>query len=114
MASRPEITGRKVTSAPVTKAAPPPPAAKATPAKVAKATPEPVTLCAYSIASFCQAHALSEAMYFKMRAMGLGPDEMEYGRRKAISIEAAARWREQREIAARESGKSEEENTEIA
>jgi hypothetical protein len=78
MTSRPEITGRKVSSA-------------------------PFALGAYTIDSFCEAHGLSPAMYFKMRAQGLGPDEMEYGRRKAISVEAAARWREQREIAARES-----------
>jgi hypothetical protein len=89
MVSRPETTGRKMSSA-------------------------PVAFGAYSIASFCQAHALSEAMYFKMRAMGLGPDEMEIGRRKAISVEAAARWREQREEAARESSKSRQENAEVA
>jgi hypothetical protein len=89
MAHRPEITGRKVSSA-------------------------SGPIGAYSIASFCRAHALSEAMYFKMRAMGLGPDEMEMGRRKAISVEAAARWREQREEAARESSKSRQENAEVA
>jgi hypothetical protein len=90
MASRPETTDRKATSA-------------------------PATFGAYSIAEFCRAHGdMSPAMYFKMRAMGLGPDEMEIGRRKAISVEAAARWREQREIAARESSKAKEENTAIA
>jgi hypothetical protein len=83
MASSPEITGRKVTSA-------------------------PVVLGAYSITSFCEAHALSPAMYFKLRAMGLGPAEMEIGRRKAISIESAAKWRKQREAAARKSQENKE------
>jgi hypothetical protein len=39
---------------------------------------------------------------------------MEMGRRRGISIEAAARWREQREAAARESNKAKEENAEVA
>jgi hypothetical protein len=89
MAHRPEITGRKVSST-------------------------PAAFGAYSIASFCQAHALSEAMYFKMRAIGLGPDEMEIGRRKAISIEAAAKWRAEREAAAKKSNEAKQDVSEIA
>lgn len=61
----------------------------------------PIPLGAYSIRAFCRAHALSEAMYFKLRSMGLGPDEMQVGRRRMVSIEAAAKWRLEREAAAR-------------
>ena len=73
-----------------------------------KAASSPATFGAYSIATFCRAHALSEAMYFKLRGLGLGPDEMEIGRRKAISIEAAAKWRRKREAAARKSQENKE------
>jgi hypothetical protein len=46
-------------------------------------------------------------MFFKMRAQGLGPQEIQLGRRRLISIESAARWRAAREAAtaaAREAG----------
>jgi hypothetical protein len=59
-------------------------------------------IAAYTIDGFCAAHGYSQAMYFKMRAQGLGPDEMVVGRRRLISIETAARWRRAREAAARE------------
>jgi hypothetical protein len=39
-------------------------------------------------------------MYFKLREQGRGPQEMAYGRRRAISLEAAARWRAEREAEA--------------
>jgi hypothetical protein len=52
---------------------------------------------AYSIRQFCRDHNISESMYFKMRAMGLGPREMSVGTRKLISLEAAAAWRRERE-----------------
>jgi hypothetical protein len=86
--SRPEITGRKTSSA-------------------------PVELGAYTIETFCEAHGISTAMYFKLKAQGLGPDEMEVGRRRPISREAAARWREQREAAAKESNQAKQEASEI-
>jgi hypothetical protein len=87
--SRPEITGRKTSSA-------------------------PVELGAYTIETFCEAHGISTAMYFKLKAQGLGPDEMEVGRRRPISREAAARWREQREAAAKKSNQADQEVSEIA
>ena len=52
-------------------------------------------------------------MYYKLKAQGLGPDEMEMGRKRTVSVESAARFREQREIAARESSKA-KEDVEIA
>jgi hypothetical protein len=86
------------------------PARRTTETKKASA-PSPTG--AYSIAEFCRAHGgMSQAMYFKMRALGQGPVEMELGRRKAISIESAAKWRAQREAAARKSSKA--KNQEIA
>jgi hypothetical protein len=57
----------------------------------------PVASAAYSIRTFCQAHHLSEAMYFKMKAAGWGPAEMKVGSRVLISFEAAAAWRRERE-----------------
>jgi hypothetical protein len=124
MSSRPEISGRKVAPGrepgregpPKRKAAAP--ARKAASARKAvtparKAAPAAIPIGAYSIASFCLAHALSQAMYFKMRAAGEGPDAMAAGRRRMVSIESASRWRAQREEAARET-KQEKETAEIA
>ena len=53
----------------------------------------------FSRASFCAAHGISEAFYFKLRDQGLGPDEMRLGARVFITHEAAARWRRAREKA---------------
>jgi hypothetical protein len=60
----------------------------------------PMERAAYSIDEFAEADGLSVAMYFKLRNLGLGPDEMRVGRRRLISFEAAERWRRQREAAA--------------
>ena len=53
----------------------------------------------FSRASFCAAHGISEAFYFKLRDQGLGPDEMRLGARVFITHEAAERWRRAREKA---------------
>lgn len=60
----------------------------------------PIAPLAFTIEQFCQLHQLSQSMYFKMREQGLGPQEMQYGRRRAISYEAAEHWRRERERAA--------------
>jgi hypothetical protein len=52
---------------------------------------------AFTIKEFCEAHRLSEAMYFKLRAAGFGPREMRTGRKVTISMEAAKEWRRARE-----------------
>jgi hypothetical protein len=52
---------------------------------------------AYTIKEFCAAHRLSEQMFYKLQKLGLGPDVMELGARRTISIEAAERWRKERE-----------------
>jgi hypothetical protein len=77
-------------------------------------SPAPTQIAAYSIHEFCFAHRISVDHYFKLQRLGFGPDVMKAGTRTLISVESAARWREQREIAARESSKAKEENTEIA
>jgi hypothetical protein len=60
----------------------------------------PVAPACFSIKTFCLAHHISEAMFFKLREMGIGPDVMQVGRRVLITFESAARWRSQREAAA--------------
>ena len=55
-------------------------------------------LDAYSIALFCARHGISERFYFKLKAAGRGPAEMQLGNRVLISREAAARWRAEREV----------------
>ena len=52
---------------------------------------------AFSIAEFCAAHHISRSYYFMIRRRGEGPREMKVGRRRLISVEAAADWRRERE-----------------
>jgi hypothetical protein len=54
---------------------------------------------AYSVAAFCTAHAISQAMFYKLRGQGLGPDVTRIGTRTLITAESAARWRAAREAA---------------
>jgi hypothetical protein len=53
----------------------------------------------FSVASFCDAHGISQAFYFKLKNQGLGPDEMRLGARIFITFESAERWRATREAA---------------
>jgi hypothetical protein len=55
---------------------------------------------AYTIPEFCEAHRISQSMYFKLRNAGLGPREMRALRKVTISLEAATEWRRERESAA--------------
>ncbi len=48
---------------------------------------------AYSIKTFCLAHGISLAMFFKLQREGLAPRTMHVGARRMISREEAARWR---------------------
>ncbi|MCK1343893.1 hypothetical protein IVB52_10195 [Bradyrhizobium sp. CW11] len=59
-----------------------------------------VPRAAFTIKEFCEAHRLSEAMYYKLRNAGLGPREMRAGRRVTVSLEAAIDGRRSRENAA--------------
>jgi hypothetical protein len=47
-------------------------------------------------------------MFFKLREQGLGPQEIQLGRRRLISLEAAARWRAEREAATAAAGEAAE------
>lgn len=53
---------------------------------------------AYTIPEFCEAHRISQSMYFKLRNAGLGPREMRAMRKVTISLEAATDWRREREM----------------
>ena len=63
-----------------------------------------VPLAVFTIPMFCRAHDLSQAFYFKLKKLGLGPREMHIGTGKKgrvlITLEAAAEWRREREAAA--------------
>jgi hypothetical protein len=50
-----------------------------------------------SIARFCVRNDISEPMFFKLKANGLGPKTMELGGRTLITTEAESRWRKARE-----------------
>jgi hypothetical protein len=50
----------------------------------------------YTIPQFLKAHNISYGKFYQMCKQGLGPDMMEYGTRRVISVEAAARWRDER------------------
>jgi hypothetical protein len=60
-------------------------------------------VAAYSIRSFCRAHSISPAFYYKLQQLGLGPRELRLGARTLISREAAGDWRRERESDARKS-----------
>ena len=60
-----------------------------------------VERAAYSIGEFCASHAISKAFYYTLRKRGLAPDEARVGDRVIITVEAAARWRREREKAGR-------------
>ena len=83
MTHRPEITGQRGASA----------------GRV-KRSSGPVPQLAFTIKTFCLAHAISEGLYFKMKQLGLAPREMKIGKLVLISHEAAHEWRRQREAAA--------------
>jgi hypothetical protein len=58
-----------------------------------------VPRAAYNIREFCEAHRISEAMYYKLRANDLGPREARALKKVIITFEAAADWRRERELA---------------
>ena len=60
----------------------------------------PPPRAAFTVPEFCEAHRISQAKYYEMKKEGWGPVEMEVGRRRLISYEAASVWRRQREQAA--------------
>ncbi len=89
--ARPEV-GRRTTA----------PQAESLPPKKKK-KPAPVVLVpnaeAYSIPEFCEAHRISESMYYKIRGLGLGPKETRALTKIIITKESAADWRRDRTTA---------------
>lgn len=59
----------------------------------------PIQPLALSIRQFCEAHNISVDTYFRLARVGNGPQPMRVGGRTLISIEAAAAWRRDRELA---------------
>jgi len=58
----------------------------------------PPPRAAFTVPEFCEAHRISQAKYYEMKKEGWGPVEMEVGRRRLISYEAANVWRREREV----------------
>lgn len=58
-----------------------------------KATSNSTPAEAFSIAEFCAAHRICRSTYYKLMESGLAPTQMNIGRRRLISREAAERWR---------------------
>ena len=48
---------------------------------------------AFSIQSFCKAHSISRAMFYKLLNQGKAPRLFRVGIKPMISIESAAEWR---------------------
>lgn len=55
---------------------------------------------AMSIKQFCRTHGISRAKFYDLAARGEGPRLMRIGRRRLVSVEAAAEWRRRMEQAA--------------
>jgi hypothetical protein len=58
---------------------------------------DPPPRAALTVREFCEAFRISQAKYYEMKKEGWGPVEMEVGRRRVISYEAASVWRRERE-----------------
>jgi predicted DNA-binding transcriptional regulator AlpA len=53
----------------------------------------PPELDCLSIDQFCERHGISRPHYYRLRAQGLTPDEIQLGTRVLIAKEAAEVWR---------------------
>jgi hypothetical protein len=54
---------------------------------------------AMSIPEFCDRHRISQAFFYLLKERGKAPKIMELGHRRLITVEEAARWREERTAA---------------
>jgi predicted DNA-binding transcriptional regulator AlpA len=61
---------------------------------------------AYSIDQFCRAYGVGRDMYYAMLKNGTAPQCMTIGKRRLISLDAAARWQEAREAETAKRGQS--------
>jgi predicted DNA-binding transcriptional regulator AlpA len=52
---------------------------------------------AVSILHFCQTHGISVATFYNLRKRGEAPIVMKVGKRRLVSLEAAASWRRRME-----------------
>jgi hypothetical protein len=84
---RPELTGRKITDAELV----------AVIERLAARWAELIDYDAYSVVTFARRHSISLQLFYKLRAAGLGPDEIHVGARRLISKESARRWRRKME-----------------
>ena len=57
----------------------------------------PTPRLALSIPECCEAHGISEGVYYKLKKQGKGPREMKVGARTLITFESAAEGRRTRE-----------------
>jgi hypothetical protein len=62
----------------------------------ARGPPDDDDVDAYSIATFCRRHGISESFFFKLQSRGEAPDTIAVGSRRLITREAARKWRRQR------------------
>ena len=74
----------------------------------------PIAPMALSIRQFCIAHDLSIDKFYLMNREGSGPETMRHGGRTLISVEAAAAWRREREIASKVRTRPEMSDSDIA
>jgi predicted DNA-binding transcriptional regulator AlpA len=65
--------------------------------KLAAVSRLPTPRLALSIPEFCEAHGISEGLFYKLKKQGAGPREMKIGTRTLITFESAAEWRRARE-----------------
>jgi hypothetical protein len=54
---------------------------------------------AYTVKEFCEAHRISRSGLYGLWRAGIGPRFISIGIKKLITIEAAAEWRREREVA---------------
>jgi hypothetical protein len=52
---------------------------------------------ALTVSEFCASHRISRSQLYKLWRQSRGPRCMEVGKRRLISVEAAAAWRRERE-----------------
>jgi hypothetical protein len=67
----------------------------------------PPLRAAFTINEFCVAHRICRASLYNAWAEGWGPAFMNIGKKRIISLEAAARWRAEGEARARQKGAGE-------
>ena len=67
--------------------------AKAKAKAKAKSKGRPSDAEAFTVPEFCQAHRISESFYYKLKSLGLGPEETKKLSKTIITNESAAEWR---------------------